>query len=907
MNNVLDRVLQAIARVGRTRRVAVLAVALVLVVAAAALIPGIRVSTSRYGLVAADNPYQARLLGFYDKFGFPDAPTLVVAGGSPQQRRAIVDDLSRELETVEALQGRVFGRMQPEVLAEVLFLQDPAALVEFSQRLPPSLPLRDVVQGGLAGWMGALEQLLLSGLGTADRGKAGDGAGAPADGASAGEEQLPQVLGALRALANALRNHLEGGDVFADLPLSQALQGREGIDAHGYLVAGDGALHLVTLFPDLPDDEAQALEPLVQRIRDVRDDVLANHPPELRAPLTGVPALAVDELRLLRRGLVESSIVAAIGVYVLCLLFFRSLRQATIALLPLGVGILCTLGIVRLLYGELNLITSSFVAVLLGLGIDFSVHIISRTNEGLRDGLPAGEAVIAAVRKAGPGIVTGTIATSLAFLTIITTEFTAYAQLGVITAVGLGAIMVSTFFLLPAVTAATPQGGKVPAKTSWFGVVPVVIRRFQWPILVLAVATGIAGAFALPKIRYNPNHFDFLPGSTESAQALKLLENDPIGSPLFANLAAPSVEEARVMVERLRDLDTVSGVQTATDLLPPLAADRLAALRLLFGGDAQPDFAALRDRKVDPEGLARQVRNVEDALDEIRFALNQGGRDTAAVEQTLQAFEALRKTLLQGDAEVRTRLAALEQTLAQVLSRAWTTARAVAQRGSYLPSDLPPLFRRRFAAKDGSALAIYAVAKGDVWDPEIGGHFVKDIEAIDPSASGQAISAVEHNRMIVEGFEKAALYATVLILVVLVIDFRSIVDALLALAPTLLGWLWMLGIMATVGLRFDVANIVVLPVVIGIGIAFGVHLMHRCRESEGITRGPGDLDEIVRGTGGAVITAALTTMIGFGALMVGEYGAFKTLGSVMVLGIATTLVASVCVLPAILRALGRAR
>jgi hypothetical protein len=131
------------------------------------------------------------------------------------------------------------------------------------------------------------------------------------------------------------------------------------------------------------------------------------------------------------------------------------------------------------------------------------------------------------------------------------------------------------------------------------------------------------------------------------------------------------------------------------------------------------------------------------------------------------------------------------------------------------------------------------------------------------------------------------------------------------LAPTILGWLAMLAVMVALGLRFDNANIVSLPLVLGIGIAFGVHLMHRVREDDprADTSAPGQkqrIDRSVRGTGGAIAVAALTTMVGFGGLTMSAHGGMQSFGTVMVIGIFTCLVATVLVLPALLVVLGRA-
>jgi predicted RND superfamily exporter protein len=166
--------------------------------------------------------------------------------------------------------------------------------------------------------------------------------------------------------------------------------------------------------------------------------------------------------------------------------------------------------------------------------------------------------------------------------------------------------------------------------------------------------------------------------------------------------------------------------------------------------------------------------------------------------------------------------------------------------------------------------------------------------------------------MIVAGFRRAAVIAAVAIFLILLIDFRSFRDATLALLPTVVGWGWMIIGMRLFGLQFDVANIVTLPLVLGVGIAYGVHLMHRVREGDpkpgsSVPQSLPTIDDAIRGTGGAIAVAALTTVAGFAALIVPDYGGMQSLGAVMVIGIVTCLLTTIVVLPAVLLLVKRAR
>lgn len=941
------RAFAALAELGLRRPVLLIVIVGLVMAAAGVLVPSLGVSTSRTSLVSEEDPQQALLLDFYERFGRPEHAVFLVSGGDEAQRRAVVDRLQTALEAEPQFAGRVLGHVQAEAIAPILLLQQPRALVELRRQLPPGTDLAKLIESGLPGWLGLLEKQIYGQLEDADpeeeedegdeEGTTADEEGSeenedadePADTKAPSDAKAPsptlaapvvppdpaalarqadEGLRRLALLASVLEAVLAGEDPMSRLPELSGFDAQPGLDPRGYLVTAAGDGHLVLVFPDLPSDEGVEVAPVVERMRAIRDEVLADAPAGLTADLTGTPALSADELEILKYGLQMSTVATTLGIGLLCFLLFRSLRQTIIALIPLLPGMVGTLAVVRLLYDDLNLVTSSFVAVLMGLGIDFSVHAISRFNEELRAGKTAPEAVRASMVLTGPGVLTGAVVTAAAFLTSATTDFTAFSELGIVVALGLMIVVGCTFLLLPAILRQPKGALRVPPEPPGLRAVPGLARKLRWPLTLASVAAAVAGAVTLPRVGFNPRYFDFLPQTTESSRALDRLEYDPVASPVFANLRADSIEQSRTMAAQLRALDSVAGVQAPSDLLPPLDAESLAALRAGFEGLAAPSFDALAARSTTAPQLVTAVSGVIDALDESRLAMTQAGMPTAGMDAALGAFKALRERAKGLDDAGRARLATLEAQAAALLRPAWQTATAVAERGAYAPSDLPPLFARRYVSKDGQLLALYAVPAGSFWERDVAERFRLDMVTIDPKVSGLATVHVRHGEIVMEGFRRAALMAGVLVLLLLALDFRSLRDACLALVPTIIGWLWMTGLMVVFGLRFDVANVVSMPLVLGIGIAFGVHMMHRCREEEQEGRPMEErLDRVVRGTGGAIAVAALTTMVGFGGLMIAAHGGMKSFGSLMMLGIGLCLLSTVLVLPALLLVIRRVR
>ena len=206
------------------------------------------------------------------------------------------------------------------------------------------------------------------------------------------------------------------------------------------------------IFPALQSDEGRELKPVIDRIRGARDRALAAlvRAGTARRLDRRARALAVDELKSLQAGSGVASTLSTAGIFLLLMLVFRSFRHVAVLIIPLLAGIVLTLGFVQVAYHGLNLVTSAFMSVLLGLGIEFGVHLLHRYGEARLAGEDVRPALSTSLLSDGPAVALGAGTTMIAFLTTTTTQFAAFAQLGVITAVGLVVTLVCTLLLFPA-------------------------------------------------------------------------------------------------------------------------------------------------------------------------------------------------------------------------------------------------------------------------------------------------------------------------------------------------------------------------------------------------------------------------------------------------------------------------
>lgn len=908
--NIFFRVLYSLALVSARHPVACVVAAVILTVASVPLILKVKISTSRTELVSASNPNQRKLLKFYETFGYPDDPVVIVSGDTPEARRAYVDQLVTKLEAIPELEGRVLARITPEAVAEVALLQDPKAISAQVEQLGlDPAALKPTIEGGLPAWIEAFQKRV-------DK----QATEAPAS-EKASNEGLAQAANLIRGLddevmgrpaAERFKGMLEGAKEGA------SAMKRPGIDEQGYL-SGTGDHQIVALFPVIQGDEADQVSPLVKKIRAARDEVKkANPNSKVEANVTGVPALATDEHDIVKDDLVVSSVLSALGIAASLLFAFRSIRQASVSFLPIGFGTAVTWGLAYLVFGRMNLITASFTSVLLGLG-DFGVHIQARYAELMRGGADRKVAIETALVKAGPGLLVGTVVTAAAFFTTTVTEFTAFAQLGLLTCLGLLVMLCGTYLLIaPMTIMILGKKPKVAPEMPGMRAMGRLIRRFPKALVAGSVVATIVFACLLGGVTFNGRYFDLLPRNAESAKGLVEIEKDRVLTPITANVSADSIEEAREVANKLRELPSVASVESPSDLLPPLDEASRAALAKTIALFKDPlDLDRLGSEAISKEQVLPKLNALMDSFDEIAFAMKDGGRDTKAVEDVKEAIRTLRKDIESLPDGAREKLTSINHQAASILKaqlgeggvlrRAVDTARNVVERGHYLPEDLPPLWKRRFVSKDGTKVALYVHPKDDIWDVKISEKFASEINAATPNASGLAMTLSEHPRMIVEGFRNSTLVAAGLVLVILFVSFRRFTDMAVAAVPLVMGAIWMLGSMGPLDVSFNHANMVVLPLLLGLGVDAGVHIMVRYRQSAADHGGVADIDEMLTSTGGAVFVASMTTIFGFAVMVIANYRGMVKLGVIMTVGMSATLALTLIIIPAILILLKRAR
>lgn len=661
-------------------------------------------------------------------------------------------------------------------------------------------------------------------------------------------------------------------------------------------------------------------------ITSIRNEVdrLEKAYPGLRAGVTGGKALSVDEMRASRDDTLTATLIALAGAFLTFVVSFRRKSRPFLALLVLTVGLAWTLGLTALVIGRLTILSVAFAAILVGLGIDFSLHLIARVEEEEARGAPVREALWKGAVHAGPGMLAGGVTTALAFFAVMLTDFLGLRELGFIAGSGVLLSLVSALTLLPAAIvlwhrAFQGRAASGPAHPPWrrslYDGRPHVARRSGPHALFSRIAgrpAEVIGVFAalvvlaavsLPRLRFDYNLLNLQAPATESVAYERLILERSKRSTWYAVSIAKTLEEARTIEARLLELPSVANVRSLASLIPEDQAtrrDRLAELAPLVEPLPTAASAATELPPVDVQALVGALRGMRFKLND--EALERWDPDARPAAEDARTARRHIDEILEALAAGRPphALATYEQKLFEdFYDELRRLKEGLPPPAPLVEGDLPPEIRSMYQGRDGRYL-VQIYPEENIWDRAPLERFVSQLRTVDPNVTGGPVQAYEAGGAMRRGYERGAIYALVVIAFYVLVELRSLLLASLAFTPLLVGGLLAMGGMAIFGVPLNLANLVLLPVLVGIGIDSGIHLALRFRQD----RGSG-AEVIWTSTGKAVLVSGLTTLIGFGSLMVARHYGIHSIGVVCALGIGSVLLVSFTLLPALLTVAAR--
>jgi uncharacterized protein len=888
------------------RRWLIIVVALLLSGVSAALLPQLDILTARTALYPTDLEVNQRFQAFLDEFGTTGA-LIAVVEGEPDVIGLFADDLACELDSETEVVESVFYKADLEFFARRAFLY--VTLEQMEMLRERVMEHRDEIRdfGRINGLLPLLEKF------------------SQADAATALQQNIDiptakRILATAEELFDEIEAWLRQPDrteikllekLFAD-----EMSGRN-IDPEGYLRSHDRRLVFLFVQPTSNSDEFTFIDNLVTRSRAAVERTTSawraagKEPPAVG--FTGLPANGVEENIAIKRDVVFTAVVAAVLILFIILIGFRSVRRGIIVFIPLVLAGLWNLGLSALTVGHLTLLTSGFTAVLFGLGVDYGIFISGRIEEEQRKGHLLAEAIAIALSTSGRTLLAAGGTTAVAFFIIGTVDFTGFAELGVVAGSGVVLVMLATLFVLPALTAITrppvrcnptPDANPVlsdneaASKGRKKRSLRLLPRR---PPLVftglVAIVALVLGGLSIRSALTIPIDFDvasIMPRDSESMHYQHEMATRSDFQPEFVALIAANLEEARAMTSRLKKLETVSRVESITDVLPENQERKVEIIREVASifdkiSIAEDDFAPYTG-----EDLAEVLETLTDMVAESQekaFTSNQKDL-VVGLDRVMDRLEGIAEKVAESPQALE-RMRALEKKLFSLLQEGVRLTRDWGTTGPLRPEDLPDSVRTRFQGSKGRYV-IYAFPAESVYDLDFLDRFLGEIYSVSPTATGFPTGHQVFSRLIMTGFKQATFYAIIVVFLLLFLEFRHLGYALAALLPLSLGGAWMFGILHVLKIPLNYANIIAFPLVIGLAVDYGVYLSHRLRENKG--RNP---FVTMQYAAKPVILAALTTVAGIGAICLGEHRGAASLGEALIYGIISCLIAAVIVLPCI--------
>jgi uncharacterized protein len=639
--------------------------------------------------------------------------------------------------------------------------------------------------------------------------------------------------------------------------------------------------------PILDFTEPLAAEAAIAHIRLQTNTLSERYGAKIR--ITGDAALAYEELTIALGSAKLTGILAFIMVTGVLLIGLRSGWLALACMINLLVGLCMTAAFATVAVGNLNLISLAFAVLYIGLGADYAIHLTLRYRERLIAGDTQLDAIRqATIRMAGP-LLLCTLTTASGFFAFLPTHFTGVSELGLIAGTGMFINLALSLTMLPGLLALLPA-----PKVSINQVQPIQTTTeatYKWRLAIrtVAIALGIAAIVFLPRLEFDFDALNLRPATAESVATLRNLMSNDESPPFSITVLAGDRAAARTLQLQLRALPTVSDVHMIEDLVPVDTEHKRATI-------AHIDAALgpiLRQTSVRPPPT---TNTTIDTLRSLKQQLTDNdppfSKLTNHLDQFLQQIENL------DELDRTKRLTQLESRwLGQLRPNLNQLGHALAPPNVSV-KDLPASLRRRWVSAD-ETLRIAVYPREDISDREALRHFVRTVQTIAPNATDEPVLNVEAGEAIVAAFRQAFTLSIAVIAVLLMVLIRRLSSVLLIMTPLLLAGLLTMGVMGLFNIPFNFANVIALPLLFGIGVDNGVHIVQRATEQGGTT------DPMRTSTSRGVLLSMLTTICGFGNLLISPHPGTASIGLVLTIGIAITLFCTLVVLPALLPATAR--
>ena len=849
-------------------------------VAVVYLAGNIRINTDTDDMLSPDLPFRRHSEAFDKAFPqFSDNLLVVIDGQTPDLADDVARALAMRLRQRPELFGGVYDPAGNEFLRRNSFLYlSVDDLYELSDQLAEAQPFlgtlwRDHSLRGLFRMLGlAINEL------TRETGKS-----------------PIEMVGVLDAIAEVAQAQAAGR--FRQLSWQALMSGT---------VAGEDEAvanrRVLVIQPTLDFSSLAPAADAMAGVRGLARDMGLTPENGVRVRLTGSAALAHEELESVEKGMGLAAGLSLTLVIVLLTIGLRSKQLVAATLATLVMGLIWTAAFAILALGTLNLISVAFAVLFIGLSVDFGIHYGLRYKEGMDRGADHADALSEAATQVGGALTLCAVSAAIAFYSFLPTDYAGLAELGLIAGTGMFIAFFANITVLPALLTVMPRLGRVKkGKASRFALrlFPVrlifqsFIRLNSRAVCISALAVGVAGVFLLPKAAFDFDPLNLKDPTTESVATIFDLMADNRSSPYSVSVLTENLEQAESLAERLKVLPEIDGTATLADFVPEDQEEKLQIIATM-GLFLAPSFvSAGPGGRTAPEDRDKALGKFLHDLRKLA-ALRPGGDEAQAARRLSRALDGL---FGDGPADPAG-LKEFENRLLTALPGRLETLKSALEATPVSLESLPADITASQIAADGKArLEIYP--KENLRDRQALKRFVEAVRSVAANASGSSVVILEAGNAVIKAFWQAAVISVSLIALLLIVILKRWLDAVLVFAPMVLAALLTVAVSVILNLPFNFANVIVLPLLFGLGVASGIHLVLREREVNSVT---GVLET---STPRAVVFSALTTIGSFGSIALSSHPGTSSMGLLLTIAITLTLGCTLIVLPALMIVTGK--
>ncbi|MBI9098158.1 MAG: MMPL family transporter [Spirochaetaceae bacterium] len=720
----------------------------------------------------------------------------------------------------------------------------------------------------------------------------------------ADEEQL--AVGMFRGLSEVLgiMEKSAQGESVSSVELDKALD--SWLFGESYLLSDDNKMGIAIIQPTFTMEDFLTMAPGVNTIESAVKELGLEMGVDVG--LTGMVVVGRDEMVTSEQGIILSSFLALIAILLIMIFSFRMFSVPLISGIPLITGIFWTMGMSGFIIHRLNIMTAMYLVALMGLGIDFAIHLLTSFIQERDEGEEFTSAIRKAIMKSGSGILTGGLTTATAFFALIIADTEMIRELGFVAGMGIVCELIAMILFIPPLLGfrqyRKDKKGKdenrifstVKIKSDAASGIGKVLSKAPVLFSIIMLAIGIFFATRAPGVSLSTNLMEMEAEGLESILLQDTLVEEFGMAPDYLSVISMDIGEVRDLSDRLEDLSSVKMVDSLGPYyVSPSETESRGALIRQFAENLEKNRAY---KNLDGEMLLQELYRLEMNLMEMGDMAYMGnmnkllntigsitGFDNDGEKVAESSFDRLFSMLEEGNADSQS-LIELQGTMVPALKNKLLT---MASDEPVTLDILPSTLRDSYISKDGKKFLINVIPTQNPWEEDFRNIYSEQMKTITDKGTGMLLAGDQLSFMAEQDGVKAAVVALIVVFLILLLDFRNIKLVVLTMVSLLLSFLTLFGFMSLVGIKFDFINIIVVPLLIGIGVDDAVHINHRY-----LYEGKGRMGIVIGKTGTALMITSITTMVGFASFIPSVMRGMRSTG--IVLSIAMVIAFSFSVL-----------